>query len=111
MLFEHFLKGKREINLILLNQDGFRGVFGFHSIGQNSKVTSPRRAATSPRMRFSSAGFLATKVTLQRRYGPASSHGTVEISFSVISHCETSSAFWNVRRVPSFFTAALGALT
>src|SRR6266404_9749293 len=111
MLFEHFLEGKREINLILHNQDGFRGVFGFHSIGQNSKVTSPRRAATSPRMRFSSAGFLATKVTLQRRYGPASSHGTVDISFSVINHCEISSALSNAMRLPSFRTAARGALT
>src|SRR5256885_2474523 len=59
---------------------------------QNSNCTSRRRFSISVRIRPSSAWFLATKVTLNRRYGPASSQGTVESSFSVISHCETFSA-------------------
>ena len=39
--------------------------------------------------RSSSASSLAAKVTLKRIADSASSHGTVEMNFSRMSHCES----------------------
>src|ERR1017187_6977208 len=61
--------------------------------------------------RRSSASPLARNVTENRKYAPASSHGTVDISFSVINHCDTSSADLNPVRLPSASTTAFGAGT
>jgi len=67
---------------------------------QNSNRTSANRRPSSASTRCSSAASRAAKVTLKRRYAPASSHGTVEIRRSVISHCYTSSADANSMRGP-----------
>jgi len=53
---------------------------------QNTNSEAPRRVFTSSSTRFSSASVGATNVALKRTNAPASSHGTVLISFSVISH-------------------------
>ena len=47
-------------------------------------------------------------VTLNRTYAPASSHGTVLISFSVMSHWLNCSAFSNARPLAGVADAALG---
>jgi hypothetical protein len=48
---------------------------------------------------FSSSSFFASKVTESRIYAPASSHGTVEISFSRIKKSEKSAA--DAKHLPS----------
>lgn len=53
---------------------------------QNSNRTSFKRSASSCISATSASGVGASKVTLKRRYGPASSQGTVEISLSMINH-------------------------
>src|SRR4051812_19365512 len=59
---------------------------------QNSNRLPLSRLSFSPSPRRSSASSFAMNVTLKRTYGPASSHGTVLISFSVIIHWLNDSA-------------------
>ena len=68
-----------------------------------------RREWSSRRSRVSSFGVDAAKVTLKRRKAPASSQGTVEMSFSRMSHWEAASAELNWMRCPLGWVIARGA--